>query len=949
MEFQKQDLIEFLNIALQTTPGQGCGVQTKAVNNLPNSYMGLNVEASVGIGRATSIPWITFTGFNQRTSNGIFPVLLFYHERNILIVAFGVSATNKPTESWNLSGVKTLDQYFNEQNISQTNIEKKYNSSFVHSVFPVYVIGNKVDESKLKIDEVFDSLSYVCSIYKDHFKGKSTSEEGKSNAIFSLYKQDLPKYWNIEKYKWVAVKQFQDNWNIDAENFGEMFRVATSKHYNLLASNKYFPVGMILDFAKYDQERTRNMFRKLYDEKIDLAERINFFMQESEAIRKTHDSDWRNHYQDLRAISVYLLFRYPERYYIYKEKEFKKTVEILGDNFSFKEKNENKGFFYTTFVKYLDGLCAKLVTDEELQKIMHELLDNDNNCYSDTARHIATIDFFFYVGKRLDINRLNPGVNIPGVDTTDNTGGGKPNETPSIWVYSPGEGARKWQECLDESVMLLGWDDMEDFSKYKTRLEIVECLREVYGNTESAYTNDSLAIWQFCKEMRPGDIVYVKRGLTMIVGRGIVKGGYTYNGERYEYKNSRAVEWTHSGEWEYPKKLPMKTLTRINDYKDMVKLLEDLFDPEEKIEQIPFSMPILIEQIKKTGLIYDDKLIKRYVCSLMTKPFVILSGLAGSGKTQLALAFARVMSEEVEKQLCVVPVGADWTNREPLLGYPNALKLGEYILPESGVLQIMMRAERNPQKPYFLVLDEMNLSYVERYFADFLSALESHHEIPLWEKPEGCDSEVPAKIALPKNLFIVGTINVDETTYMFSPKVLDRANVIEFKIAYDEMETFLKQDMKIDVKAADGLCANMEQDFVEKSTRKDTDSSELAQKTLIEFFKVLKKVNAEFGYRSATEIYRFIANAKACAEVKDENEILDAAIVQKLLPKLHGSRKKLEPALKALWGLSMQNDHTTEAITRDNLQFAKFPESADKIQRMMQTALDNGFTSFAEA
>lgn len=708
MEFQKQNIIDFLNIALQATPGVVCGNQSREVNKLPNTYRGLTVKASVGMGVATEIPWISYTGYNQKTSNGIYPVILFYHKKRILIVAFGISATNTPEKSWNSAGVKTLEQYFTEQNITQTKLEKKYNASYVHSAFSVPVLNERLDTSKFDVDKVFDSLNIVCDRYKELFADSHIEDDGPSTTKYS-------------------------------------------------------------------------------------------------------------------------------------------------------------------------------------------------------------------------------------------------NEAPNIWVYSPGKGACKWQECLDESVMLLGWDDMEDFQEYDTRQEIVERLREVYGNTESAYTNDSLAIWQFSREMHPGDIVYVKRGLTVIVGRGVVQGEYVYDEGRYEFKNNRTVKWTNWGEWEYPQKLPMKTLTRINDYKEMVERLENLFNPQVKVEQKPFNMKSLIGKVKETGLIYDEKLIQRYACSLMTKPFVILSGLAGSGKTQLALAFGRVMSENVDQQLCVVPVGADWTNREPLLGYPNALKQGEYMLPECGALQIMMRAFRNPNKPYFLVLDEMNLSYVERYFADFLSALESKQEIPLWEKPDECDSEVPGKIALPKNLFIIGTINVDETTYMFSPKVLDRANVIEFKITDDEMERFLKQDMDINISAADGLCANMGLDFVEKSTNKTSKSSELAQRTLIEFFKVLKKVNAEFGYRSATEIYRFIANAKVCAEGMTDEEILDAAIVQKLLPKLHGSRKKLEPALKVLWGLCMKENYTTEAIIRDNLQYAKFPEAADKIQRMMQTALENGFTSFAEA
>ena len=221
---------------------------------------------------------------------------------------------------------------------------------------------------------------------------------------------------------------------------------------------------------------------------------------------------------------------------------------------------------------------------------------------------------------------------------------------------------------------------------------------------------------------------------------------------------------------------------------------------------------IILTAIHSTNLIYSDGLIIRYAYSLMTKPFVILSGLAGSGKTQLAIALAHSLSEDIEEQVCLVPVGADWTNREPLLGYPNALKSNEYATPENGVLDFIIRADKNPQKPYFLILDEMNLSYVERYFADFLSVMESGKEIPLWENG---NDEVPASIKLPKNLYITGTINVDETTYMFSPKVLDRANVIEFKVSEKEMEDFLSKNPDVNICNANGQAASIAQAFVE--------------------------------------------------------------------------------------------------------------------------------------
>lgn len=377
------------------------------------------------------------------------------------------------------------------------------------------------------------------------------------------------------------------------------------------------------------------------------------------------------------------------------------------------------------------------------------------------------------------------------------------------------------------------------------------------------------------------------------------------------------------------------------------------------IAQFPFSINAIISHINETGLLYSPSLIKRFAFSLMAKRFLILSGLAGSGKTQLALAFAKALLQDKEKQMCVVSVGADWTNREPLLGYPNALKTGEYIKPENGVLDLLIEANKpqNANKPFFLILDEMNMSYVERYFADFLSAMESHEAIALWKEcdseSDSCGNDVPEKIGLPDNLFIIGTINVDETTYMFSPKVLDRANVIEFKISIDEMTEFLDGIRQVDCSSICSKAAGMGADFVKLANSKEFGNEQVATDTLKAFFTELKSVNAEFGYRSATEIFRFISQARKnddTAEKMSETEILDAAILQKLLPKLHGSRKKLEPALKRLWKLCFEPSvKDTMQITRENIDKAVYKESADKIYRMYESANANGFTSFAEA
>ena len=441
-----------------------------------------------------------------------------------------------------------------------------------------------------------------------------------------------------------------------------------------------------------------------------------------------------------------------------------------------------------------------------------------------------------------------------------------------------------------------------------------------------------------------------------------------YNDQQIDSKEYKASA-IYSNEWKYTDNTYCERLLLAfrDAYEKYMQLQDDspvVQEPLELSKQpeskgLSFSIKTIIEYIKQTGLVYSDNLIKRFAFSLMSKRFLILSGLAGSGKTQLALAFASALVKNKEKQMCVVSVGADWTNREPLLGFPNALQPGKYVKPENGVLDLLIEANKteNENKPFFLILDEMNMSYVERYFADFLSAMESKEAISLWSIDESKDKNeevdcVPQKVKLPENLFIIGTINVDETTYMFSPKVLDRANVIEFKIAEDEMAEFLKDMKEIDRESINGKAANMGADFVEKACKKDLEKDEKAITTLQSFFNELKGVNAEFGYRSATEIFRFICQAKsnddAVPKLTDA-EILDAAIVQKLLPKLHGSRKKLEPVLGQLWKLCFTGSSKDLNIAQEHVKKAQFKESADKIRRMYESATANGFTSFAEA
>ncbi|WP_296879158.1 AAA family ATPase [Thomasclavelia sp.] len=249
----------------------------------------------------------------------------------------------------------------------------------------------------------------------------------KFNDALSKYKDSFDdNWWNNEKFKWQAVKCFQENWDINVQNFLEMFNTATAKTHNLLASNHNYPRGMMMKFIEKEAETVRKMFADLFNEEIDLSLRINDFKMKSEEIRaKYDDGTWNNHYQNENTISIYLWLRYPEKYYIYKylvvkeiAKELDERVNIVkGDNI---ENIINSNQLYDD-INYLLKEDLQLV-----EKLKNKLTETE---YSDPNLKILTMDFGFFISKFL--NKSND------------------KYWPSKNVYDPGISKEQWIELLN--------------------------------------------------------------------------------------------------------------------------------------------------------------------------------------------------------------------------------------------------------------------------------------------------------------------------------------------------------------------------------------------------------------------------------------------------------------------------------------------------------------------
>jgi energy-coupling factor transporter ATP-binding protein EcfA2 len=357
--------------------------------------------------------------------------------------------------------------------------------------------------------------------------------------------------------------------------------------------------------------------------------------------------------------------------------------------------------------------------------------------------------------------------------------------------------------------------------------------------------------------------------------------------------------------------------------------------------------------IRSRGFLYDDNLIENYYLSLKTKPFLILAGISGTGKSKLARLFAEAIDATAEnRRFKLVPVRPDWSDSTDLLGYKD---LNGRFHP--GVLTTFVKdAMKNPQYPYFFVLDEMNLARVEYYFSDVLSIIESRNKVNKTivtdrllnrELLDSVSYNEYGDIYIPENLYFIGTVNMDETTFPFSKKVLDRANVIELSdvdldYAFDDVEEVLPKTLNNDFLRSDFLtlkdCAGYD-DIVDET------------------ISILKNINEvlgyyRFGYRVRDEICFYIIY-NSIYGLMDFDDAMDYEILQKILPRINGSSISIKKILIELFKICSGNlenrfDYDSDVSEKmfEEIANVKYRKSCDKIAFMTRRYEEDGFTSY---
>ncbi|MDD4803536.1 MAG: AAA family ATPase, partial [Syntrophomonas sp.] len=349
------------------------------------------------------------------------------------------------------------------------------------------------------------------------------------------------------------------------------------------------------------------------------------------------------------------------------------------------------------------------------------------------------------------------------------------------WIYAPGENSSKWDEFYEQGIMGIGWDEMGDLKQYPSKDAMKTKMKELYGK-DFSYMNSAHATWQFTNELQSGDVVFVKKGMYKVIGRGVVESEYIYDAGRDEYKHVRKIKWTHKGEWEHPGQAVQKTLTDITAYIDYVQKLETLFiddftgdNNEKEVAYPPYTEDDFLSEVFMDEESYTtlDNLLK-------AKKNIILQGAPGVGKTFVAKRLAySIIGERDTSRVMMVQFHQSYSYEDFILGFRPS-KDGFELTP-GPFYQFCKIAKDDDERDYFFIIDEINRGNLSKIFGELLMLVEKDKR---GEKLRLLYSN--ELFSVPPNIYIIGMMNTaDRSLAMIDYALRRRFAFFELEPAFD--------------------------------------------------------------------------------------------------------------------------------------------------------------------
>ena len=383
-------------------------------------------------------------------------------------------------------------------------------------------------------------------------------------------------------------------------------------------------------------------------------------------------------------------------------------------------------------------------------------------------------------------------------------------DTLRCWLYAPGKNAVMWDDFYNRGIMGLGWDELGDLNVYASREEMRDKLRELYGS-ESSYKNSVQAVWQFAHDLKPGDVVFVKRGRTEILGRGVVESDYEFDDEQGgEYPHVHKVKWTHKGHWKLDEMLAMKTLTDITDYTETVSKITTLFETEDEEEREDEPQTVYPEYTKEDFLseVYiSESDYENLVELLHSKMNIILQGAPGVGKTFIAkrLAYSIMGVKDVERVM-MVQFHQSYAYEDFIMGIrPSG---SGFDIKKGAFYNFCKKADEDSEHDYFFIIDEINRGNLSKIFGELFMLLENdkrgaRNKIQLLYNDE--------MFYIPANVYIIGMMNTaDRSLAMLDYALRRRFAFFDLRPAFSS-EMFKKYKAELANVQFDKLIACVEE------------------------------------------------------------------------------------------------------------------------------------------